>query len=179
LHLDGKGIRGVAPGAFRGSRILIALDLSNNNISALPAGALGGSPRLAVVDLSANAIRTLEAGVFDGVRTLRTIVLRDSPLSSLRAGALARLDELRNLFLDGTGELRVVEPGVFADTPRLTNVWVAGSALNCTRLSLQVGVTCFDEEACDMGWVTQIGNRICVQRYNTQECAWDGGDCER
>jgi hypothetical protein len=44
VYLDGKGIRGVAPGAFRGLSNLITLDLSHNNVSALAVAPSKASP---------------------------------------------------------------------------------------------------------------------------------------
>jgi hypothetical protein len=178
LFLDGKGIRGIAPGAFRKLSTLRVLDLSHNNISALPVGAFDGLDRLTSLDLSANDVDVLRAGDFDGVPLLMTLVLRDNPLAALRAGAFAGLDQLHNLFLDGLGELHVVEPSVFADTPRVANVWVGSSALNCTRLGLPSGVTCFDDMSCDVEHVALIGKGFCHGgEYDTAACASDGGAC--
>jgi hypothetical protein len=178
LHMDDKGIRGIAPSAFTGLSIE-TLDLSHNNVSSLPVGALYGLGHLRSLDLSANAVGALGTGVFDAVPLLTTLVLRNNPLAVLRAGTLAGLDELRNLFLDGSDELRMVEPGAFAGAPRVAHVWMAGSALNCTRLGLPGGVTCFDEVSCDVRHITWIGNRACdsIGGYDTAVCAWDGGDC--
>jgi hypothetical protein len=121
---------------------------------------------------------TLGSGVFGAMPMLRTLVMRDTPLAALRVGALSGLDELRNLFLDSSDELRVVEPSVFVDTPRVANVWVAGSALNCTRLGLPEGVTCFDDVTCGAERATSIGDGFCQgPRYDTPACAWEGGDC--
>jgi hypothetical protein len=64
LYLDGKGIRGIAPGVFRGLSNLYWLDLSRNNISALPMGAFDGLGRLQGLHLSAIAISTLGTDVF-------------------------------------------------------------------------------------------------------------------
>jgi hypothetical protein len=178
LFIDSKGIRGIAPSAFTGLSIE-TLDLSHNNVSSLPVGALYGLGHLRSLDLSANAVGALGTGVFDAVPLLTTLVLRNNPLAVLRAGTLAGLDELRNLFLDGSDELRMVEPGAFAGAPRVAHVWMAGSALNCTRLGLPGGVTCFDEVSCDVRHITWIGNRACdsIGGYDTAVCAWDGGDC--
>jgi Leucine-rich repeat (LRR) protein len=98
LYIDGKGIRSIAPNAFRGLSFLKVLDMSHNNISALPAGSFDGLDNLKLLDLSANVIGTLEAGVFDAVPTLLTLLLRDNRLVALRAGAFAGLHNLRNLF---------------------------------------------------------------------------------
>jgi len=181
LYLDGKGISGIAPGAFSGLNLLRNLDVSHNNISTLSEGAFDGLHRLITLILSANALRTLGGGAFDGVPVLSALILRDNPLAALLAGDFAGLGELRNLFLDGSDELRVVGPGTFADTRHLSNVWVAGSALNCTRFGLPGGVTCFDEESCDVEMIVRVGNGICdaaISGYDTAVCAWDGGDCE-
>jgi len=178
LYLDGKSIRGIAHGAFRGLSILNRLDLSRNNVSALPVGAFDGLSRLRSLDLSANAMDTLGTGVFASVPALMTLILRDTPLAALRVGALAGLGQLRNLFLDGSDELRMVDPGVFNDTLRVAHVWVGGSALNCTRLGLPSDVACFDDVSCDAEHITWIGGGTCSGgEYDTAACAWDGGDC--
>jgi hypothetical protein len=178
LYLDGRGIRGITPDTFRSTSILATLDLSHNNVSALAVGAFGGLGRLQSLDLSANAMGTLGTGVFQSVPTLTTLILRDTPLTALRAGALAGLDQLLNLFLDSSYELHTVEPGSFADTPRLANVWVGGSALNCSRLGLSGGVTCLDDVYCDMEHIVRVGNGRCDGgEYDVAICAWDGGDC--
>jgi hypothetical protein len=155
------------------------LGVSHNNISALPVGAFDDLDHLRVLDLSANPIDTLETGVFDGMPLLRTLVLRDNSLAALQAGALLGLSKLRNFFLDGSEELRVVEPSVFSDTPRMENVWVGSSALNCTRLGLPGGVTCFDDVSCDVEHILWIGDGICDESggYERAVCARDGGDC--
>jgi hypothetical protein len=109
---------------------------------------------------------------------LKTLVLRDTQLTALKAGALAGFGQLRNLLLDGSYDLCEVEPGAFFDTPRVANVWVGGSALNCTRLGLPGGVTCFDEVSCDVEIITWVGDGVCDGgEYDTAACAWDGGDC--
>jgi hypothetical protein len=72
----------------------------------------------------------------------------------------------------------MVEPDVFADTPRVAHVWVGGSALNCTRLGVPGGLTCFDHVSCDVKHVTFVGDGICQgEEYDTAICAWDGGGC--
>jgi hypothetical protein len=182
LCIDGKGLRGFAPGAFRarGLSILRRLDVSHNNISMLQAGVFDGLHGLHSLVLSANPVRMLEAGAFDGVPMLATLIMRDSPLAALRTGDFAGLDNLHNLFLDGSDELRLVQPGVFADTPRVVNVWVGGSAINCTRLGLPGAATCFDDVSCDAELIGLVGNGMCdpdKRGHNTAKCAWDGGDC--
>jgi hypothetical protein len=180
FFIPSRGIRGIAPGAFGGFSTLKSLDLSRNNISSLPAGAFHGLGRITSLDLSANAIGTLGNGTFNGMPTLATLVLRDNPLAVLHVGALTGLSDLRNLFLDGSNELHMVELGAFADTPRVANVWMAGSVLNCSRLGLPGGVTCFDDVSCDVQQVTYIGDGVCdsdYADYETAACAWDGGDC--
>jgi hypothetical protein len=181
IYFEGRGIRGIAPGAFRGwSFPLQGLSLSNNNISALSADTFDGIEKLKFLDLSANNIGTLGSGIFASMPMLRTLSLRSNPLAALRAGALTGLDQLRFLFLDGTGELRVVEPGVLANASRVANVWVGGSALNCSRLRLPGGATCFDDQSCDAEKIGRLGNGVCDGRgggYDTAACARDGGDC--
>jgi hypothetical protein len=71
----------------------------------------------------------------------------------------------------------VVEHGAFADTSRIANVWLDGSALNCTQLGLPGGVTCFGDTACDVEYVSLVGDGVCNNVYDTMECARDGGDC--
>jgi Leucine-rich repeat (LRR) protein len=179
LHVEGRGIRGITPGTFRGFSTLQSLHLSQNNISTLPVGALDGLGRLRSLDISANRIGTLGANVFGAVPWLTTLVLRGTLLTALRPGAFAGLDQLRNLFLDGSDLLHVVEPSALADTPLLAYVWVGASALNCSRLEVSDGITCFDDASCDVEHIGWLGDGRCDSRggYDTADCAWDGGDC--
>ena len=188
LILDNMMITDVKPGAFRNLEFAHTLGLSRNFITTLSEGMFVGLPFLLNLQLEESNITKIEPGAFEPLAGLERLNLRINRLTAGRSAIFSGLKSLRLLSLDSNG-MRAVDADVFDDAPNLEVLWVAGNFLNCTEIiatTEDVGtnnnagaVQCVDVGSCDYTdkHFNTIGDDICSDRYDTAECAWDGGDC--
>ena len=130
-------------------------------------------------------MNTLPSGMFHGLHHINALDLSANNIShTIGAGSFANPD-LAYVSL-AYNKIEQVEPGAFGKS--LDFVWLTGNNLTCVRLAgeegaLPSGAICEDEGVCGgKRGLAPLRTGVCSEtmdrRYNTEECRWDGGDCD-
>lgn len=189
LILNDNNITNLSPGLFDelgGS--LQYLYLSHNDVAELPAGLLDGLKHLKGLALNHNRIHTLPPETFRGLRRAVAIDVSSNEISRIGAGTFAARTNPNLAYVSlAHNPIRSAElEGAFGNA--LEHLWLTGSNLTCAELASAEGVLprgagCTQEVVCGGMWgVAPLASGICDadfdSQYDTQECLWDGGDCE-
>lgn len=175
IGLREQGITALAPRALAGA--LKYVSLAHNHIDVVSASAFDDARGLVALDLSDNNISVVE-GTFP--RSLQSLALHGNRIHVMQPGFVA--EGLHILFID-ENRMREIETGSFDGFPRLEYVWMGGNEVNCstTRDALPIGARCIEARCAAISGLFTIGNGICNAEHDpkcmTEECAWDGGDC--
>ncbi|KAB0792851.1 hypothetical protein PPYR_14810 [Photinus pyralis] len=108
-------IEEIAPGSFADLQQLSFLDLSFNNLEDLDSNMFKGLNQLQSLKLngvSSQGRTTIKAGAFSSLPSLASIYLRQNHFKLLEGGAFSKLDNLKQVYFDGTtvtaiGKLRI------------------------------------------------------------------------
>ncbi|XP_072945555.1 uncharacterized protein [Epargyreus clarus] len=99
LNLRATKLRSIHPDAFLELRILIEVDLADNDLAILPRDIFRGNERLRLVVLSNNPLTTLVADQFPPLPHLRMLLLDGCRLRKIHTNALRNLKSLETIDL--------------------------------------------------------------------------------
>ncbi|XP_011558577.3 leucine-rich repeat-containing protein 24 [Plutella xylostella] len=99
VNLRGTKLRSIHPDAFLELRILIEVDLADNDLSNIPKDIFRGNERLRLVVLSNNPLTTLVADQFPSLPHLRMLLLDGCRLKLIHTNALRNLKALETIDL--------------------------------------------------------------------------------
>lgn len=97
IYLRKSRVRHIHRDAFKGLKILVEIDLSENSIETLELGTFSGNERLKVLYLNSNPLRRLVANQFPDLPHLRTLDLHNCAIESVGEHAFLRLDQMELL----------------------------------------------------------------------------------
>lgn len=130
IFVKNSGLREVHRDAFKDLRILIEVDLSDNDIAALHQDTFAGNERLRVVCLSGNPLSELRSYQFPPLPHLRTLDLSHCRLEHIDEEALVHLAALESVSLKGN-RLRRLSERVFAPLARMKTLALEGNPWGC------------------------------------------------
>jgi len=129
LHLDGRSITDISPGAFHGLHDVRWLFMERNRLRMLGKHSLDGlGPSLKVLALSNNAIADIHPGAFAHLGGLTHLYLERHQLSQLRPGTFEGLAGLQALFMQ-TGSLAQLDEGALQGPQGLGEFYLAGNPM--------------------------------------------------
>lgn len=99
IFLKNTNLKEIHRDAFRDLKILIEIDLSNNQISVIPRDTFAGNDRLKVLILSGNPLRQLFNEQFPVLPHLRSLELDNCQIRAVGRDAFVHLDQLEKLNL--------------------------------------------------------------------------------
>lgn len=130
IFLKGAGLREVHRDAFRDLRILIEVDLSDNDITVLHQDTFAGTERLRVVCLSNNPLSELRSYQFPPLLHLRTLDFSHCHLEHIDEEALTHLAALESVNLKGN-RLSHLSERVFAPLTKMKTLALDGNPWSC------------------------------------------------
>ena len=130
LSLRECGIASINVEAFNGLKIVIEIDLSENNIKHLHAGTFSETQRLRVLLLNQNRIEALENGLFNNLTHLHKVVLSNNRIDRIGERTFQNLPGLQTLTLDGNN-LSSVKQITFEMLPKLGSLELYNNPWNC------------------------------------------------
>lgn len=129
LNLRATNLRSIHVDAFLELRILIEVDLGDNDLSHLPKDIFRGNERLRLVVLSNNPLTTLVADQFPPLPHLRMLMLDGCRLRSIHTNALRNLKSLETIDLR-RNQLTFLRLITFS-LPALKTVYLSGNPWQC------------------------------------------------
>lgn len=130
VFLRNAGISTVDKDAFRELRILVEVDLSDNNIEILHSDTFLGNERLKLLILSGNKLSRLSGPQFPTLPHLRNLELQRCALSKIDSLAFAGVTGLETLRLEGN-RLEHVEALAFLPLTHLKTLSLDGNPWSC------------------------------------------------
>ncbi|KAJ1529660.1 hypothetical protein ONE63_006420 [Megalurothrips usitatus] len=130
VFLKGAGLRELHRDAFRDLRILIEVDLSDNEIASLHQDTFAGNERLRVVCLSNNPLSELRSYQFPPLPHLRNLDLERCRLEHIDEEALVHLVALESVNLKGN-RLSHLSERVFAPLAKMKTLVLDGNPWGC------------------------------------------------
>lgn len=130
LSLRSCGIEHIDSHAFNGLRIIIEIDLSQNNIHRLHQGTFYETLRLRVLLLDENKLRSLENGLFFNLTFLQKVSLSNNRLESIDNRTFSNLPGLTSLALNGNN-FSTLELQSFENLPKLGSLELRNNPWNC------------------------------------------------
>ncbi|XP_055616147.1 uncharacterized protein LOC129762166 [Toxorhynchites rutilus septentrionalis] len=130
IHLKHSRVKYVHREAFKNLKILIEVDLSENEIQSLDKQTFAGNNRLRIINLYSNPLKQLVADQFPVLPYLRNIDLHDCQLNSVAETAFSNLELLE--FLDLTrNQLQSLPHYVFNHMKNLKTLMLEENLWNC------------------------------------------------
>lgn len=130
VFLKGAGLREMHRDAFKDLRILIEVDLSDNDISVLHQDTFAGNERLRVVCLNGNPLSELRSYQFPPLPHLRTLELSHCRLEHIDEEALVHLAALESLSLK-SNRLNHLSEKVFLPLVKMKTLAIDGNPWSC------------------------------------------------
>ena len=187
LYFPDNELKAIPSGLLAGKKELWEVDFSYNSIKNVSQDAFAGCKHLHEIDLRHNNISTIGAGVFD-TPNLKIV--------SLGGNKVDRPSQSRNPSHHAPPyhptasppprlQISTVDPDAFG--PEVEYVWIPDNEVTCADLTQSGAMgdtdTCIGDAYCPVGLEDHgiLGNGHCDKeidpRYDTEECAWDAGDC--
>lgn len=129
LNLRATKLRSIHADAFLELRILIEVDLADNDLSSLPRDIFRGNERLRLVVLSNNPLTTLVADQFPPLPHLRMLMLDGCRLRSIHTNAFRNLKSLETIDLR-RNQLTFLRLVTFS-VPALKTISLSGNPWRC------------------------------------------------
>ena len=117
--------------AFKNLKIMVELDLSNNNISSLEPKTFTGCRRLQTLTLSHNIITELPAFAFPNLQHLKTIDLSHNRLVSIHKQAFGNLGNSVESIYIHDNQLKTLREQVFIMLNNLKSLQLHSNPWNC------------------------------------------------
>ena len=130
VFLRNAKIKEIHADAFKEMRILVEVDLSDNNITSLDSNTFFGNERLRIVILSGNPLGTIKSHQFPTLKHMRNLELQRCSLTEIHKLAFARLNELESLKLDNN-LLQYVDVSVISSLTRLKTLSLDNNRWRC------------------------------------------------
>ncbi len=117
--------------AFRDLKILVELDLSNNNITHIEQRTFAGNERLQTLTLARNQIAALQPYQLPPLRHLKTIDVSHNFLSAIDSKAFLQLGNSVESVLINHNELRTLREEVFVPLTNLKSLQLHSNPWMC------------------------------------------------
>ncbi|XP_014488231.1 PREDICTED: uncharacterized protein LOC106751714 [Dinoponera quadriceps] len=130
LTLRECGIESIDTQAFRNLRIIIEIDLSDNNIRSLQPGIFYETHKLRVLLLNQNRLRVLENDLFVNLTFLQKVSLSNNKLERIEERTFLNLPNLHSLALDGNN-FSTLQLQRFDGLPKLGSLGLQNNPWNC------------------------------------------------
>ncbi|XP_067215340.1 uncharacterized protein [Linepithema humile] len=130
LSLRECGIESIHTGAFKDLKIIIEIDLSNNNIRTLQPGTFHDTQRLRVLLLNQNKLKELQNGLFFNLTFLQKVSLSDNILERIGERVFRELPGLHSLALNGNN-FTTLQLHSFESLPKLGSLELQNNPWNC------------------------------------------------
>ncbi|XP_034937584.1 leucine-rich repeat-containing protein 24 [Chelonus insularis] len=130
LVMKDCGIKTIDKDAFTGLKIVIEIDLSNNNITTLVPGTFYDTQKLRVLLLNNNYLMSLESGLFHDLVHLQKVDISNNQLERISDKTFKNLTGFLTLTLD-SNNLTTVKWGTFDNLPKLGSLGLRNNPWNC------------------------------------------------
>ena len=131
IFLKSCGIQSVDQDTFRHLKILIEVDLSDNNMTSLGTNTFAGNNRLKTLNLSNNPITNLTAFQFPPLPHIKTMYFSNCLIQHIDSTALANLaDSVETISLKGN-RLTSLSEEVFLSTTSLKSLQLNNNPWRC------------------------------------------------
>lgn len=130
LTLRECGIESIDRDAFNGLKIIIEIDLSDNNIQTLQPGVFYETQKLRVLLLNQNRLRVLENDLFVNLTFLQRVSLANNKLERIEERTFLNLPNLHSLVLDGNN-FSTLQLQRFEKLPKLGSLGLQNNPWNC------------------------------------------------
>lgn len=130
LIMRSCSIEQVDKDAFRGLKVLIELDLSDNNIHTLHPATFHDPFRLRKIYLNRNKVQRLQNGLFSDLSFLQSVEFSGCLIAEIEPKAFHNLTKLSSLDLNDN-QLNNVKSEVLFSIPNLLNLGIANNPWKC------------------------------------------------
>lgn len=130
LVLRECGIEWIHTDAFSGLKLVIEIDLSDNNIRNLHPGTFYETQRLRVLLLNQNRLKVLENNLFFNLTYLQKVILSNNKLERIEERTFRSLPRLHTLALDGNN-FSSLQLQSFESLPKLGSLELQNNPWNC------------------------------------------------
>lgn len=121
----------IARDAFKSLKLLIELDLSNNDLKVLHPGVFSDVIRLRVLTIQYNQIEHLDDGLFENLTFLAKVDFRHNQLKSLSTHTFINVSILRDINLE-FNQLHMLKEETFRELEKLSSLTLNENPWNCT-----------------------------------------------
>jgi len=135
LDVDGCGLRTIELGAFNCLSKLVALSITNNEVSEIIPGTFENMNSLEILGIINNKLEHLDSDVFSGLLNLKKLILDEVNLHYVHPDTFLSLPNPQSLHLTASGDLQIPTDRHFINSHSLSRLTL--SYCNISSLSVE------------------------------------------